>query len=912
MSLEAVDAADPHQVVTGTSPPSTAPASGHTGDAPLGGGARSTASTPAAESALDLLRASGSNPILLSFPRGAIIVFDHDLRYLCAGGMGLADVGLSRELLEGRTIFELFPSEVVEAIAPLYRSALAGEESEMDVDYGGRTFLQRLGPLYDSAGAVIAGMGFTQDVTAARQSARDLTEESRRLRDAEAIGRVGSWDLDLRTQAVNWSEGIYELYGLQMKDSIGDYGAALHIIHGDDQPQVNAAVARCAADGTPMRARYRIRRADDGQLRWIDSRGEAQYEDGQRVRIVGAIADVTDHVVAAVEAEAAQAFHEAVIDASPDLIFVYDMTTRATTWSNRSELDQLGYGPEQLGASGAPAIDDLVLPEERGQFDAALESAANSAPGEVVALDHRLRAADGTDRWFSRRVTALRRDDDGRVLQLVGVLRDITDAVEAEQHLRHSALHDNLTGLPNRALLTDRLESALARLQRTRREMSVLFCDLDGFKRVNDTGGHAAGDQVLLEMARRLQAVVRDGDTVARIGGDEFVVVVEPWNREVGDGAAATSDDDRAVATRIADRIREAVRRPTVVNGTEHVVSASIGIAYGPRYVAGVSTDVTGEQLLQDADAAMYRAKGLGKDRFEVFRSSMRTDGVQLGRVEQMLRRALRPTTDPGVAGGVGACSDYAPPSLSAAFQPIFSSATGALVGIEALARLADGYGVAVPPDVFIKIAEDIGVIGALDTFVLDLACQQLTAWRAQRPEMAGVVMSVNISALHVQHAGLADDVHDALRRNHLAPGDLMLELTETALLDAGQSTIATLRSLHDEGIGIAIDDFGTGYASLRYLATLPISVLKIDRSFTAGLPDDQTCRKIVNAVAGLAADLDLSCIVEGVETVAQRDALPAGVQLQGYLLGRPQQPDHVDLHSWLHSSGLPSSAAVG
>ena len=181
---------------------------------------------------------------------------------------------------------------------------------------------------------------------------------------------------------------------------------------------------------------------------------------------------------------------------------------------------------------------------------------------------------------------------------------------------------------------------------------------------------------------------------------------------------------------------------------------------------------------------------------------------------------------------------------------------------------------------------------------MLDLACGQLATWRTCRPELGALTMAVNISALQAQHGSLADDVHVALRKHGLLPVDLVLELTETVLLDADQSTIKTLQGMHDEGIGIAIDDFGTGYASLRYLATLPISALKIDRSFTAGLPDNKVCRNIINAVAGLAADLDLSCVVEGVETQAQRDALPIGVQLQGYLIGRPQRPDQVDLTS--------------
>lgn len=841
------------------------------------------------EDALQILRMAGSHPIVRGFPQGAIIVFDSDLRYLCAGGLGLADVGLSREVMEGRTVDEVFPPEVVAHITPLYRAALAGESTQIDVPYQGRIYTQRLGPLFDSTGTVVAGMGFTQDVTVARQFEHELAEESRRLRDAEAIGRVGSWELDLRDQSVNWSPGIFDLYGLRQEDFGGDYAEALNCIHPDDRAHVNAGVEACATDGVPFQARYRINRFDDGDLRWIDARGAAQYEGGDRVRIVGAISDVTDHVLAEVKARDDQAFQQAVIEASPDIIFVYDVGSRSTTWTNRSQPEILGY-VETPGSPATASLDSIIPEEERAQFDAALAAAAAAEPGDVIQVTHRLRAADGTDHWFSRRITAFRRDHAGTVTELVGVLRDITDSVTAERQLRHSALHDNLTGLPNRALLMDRLESAVARVDRSKREICLLFCDLDGFKRVNDTGGHAAGDQVLLEMSRRLRAAVRDGDTVARIGGDEFVILIEPWNRS--DDAAASREDDRAAATHISDRIRETASRPVSVNGIEHVVSLSIGVAFGPHIPAGPARVSRVDQLLQDADAAMYRAKAHGKNRFEIFHDDMRTDGVQRSRVERILRQALGPD-----GSSVGGERGATPPRLTADFQPIFSAASGALVAFEALARLHDAQGIAIAPDEFIRVAEECGIVGSVDTFVLHLACRQLAQWRDQSPEMGAVTMSVNVSALHVQDATFADDVHLALKRSHLAPGDLVLELTETTLLDAASSTIATLRLLHEEGIGIAIDDFGTGYASLRYLATLPISALKIDRSFTAGLPHDATCGKIVNAVAGLAADLGLTCVVEGVETTEQRNALPDGVQLQGYLTGRPQSPAVIDVN---------------
>jgi EAL domain-containing protein (putative c-di-GMP-specific phosphodiesterase class I) len=233
---------------------------------------------------------------------------------------------------------------------------------------------------------------------------------------------------------------------------------------------------------------------------------------------------------------------------------------------------------------------------------------------------------------------------------------------------------------------------------------------------------------------------------------------------------------------------------------------------------------------------------------------------------------------------------------LTPAYQPVFDLDSGSLTGFEALARLTDENGLGIPPDVFIGVAEQTGLIRSLGLLMLDRACAQLAVWRTRADVSSGLTMAVNVSPLQASHSFLEDDVRETLQRHALAPTDLMLELTENALLQAGPSTLSALQQLHDEGVGIAIDDFGTGYASLHYLATLPVTTLKIDKSFTAGLPDDATCAKIVRSVAGLAADMSLGCIVEGVETTAQLQALPAGVQVQGYLTGRPTEPALLDL----------------
>jgi predicted signal transduction protein with EAL and GGDEF domain len=394
--------------------------------------------------------------------------------------------------------------------------------------------------------------------------------------------------------------------------------------------------------------------------------------------------------------------------------------------------------------------------------------------------------------------------------------------------------------------------------------------------------------------------VLREHDTLARIGGDEFVIVIEPWHRadRTGD-EPPTAADDRDVIDAVANRILNVLRQPVVVDGRSHVVSASLGITYAGSSRRGATSRTPGD-VLQEADAAMYRAKHWGKDRFEVFEHGLRIDLVERGRVEQILRRTL--TTVPSTSTPHGplpaprsAVTTPARADITAAYQPIFDLDSGRLTGFEALARLTDEDGRDVAPDVFIPVAEQTGQIRHLGSLMLQLACAQLAAWQT-RDGTSGLTMAVNVSALQAAHSFLGDDVRAALRSSGLHPSSLVLELTETVLLQAGPSTLAELCRLHDEGVGIAIDDFGTGYASLRYLATLPVTAVKIDRSFTVGLPDDPTSSKIVTAVAGLAADMGLVCVVEGVETAAQRSALPPGVRVQGYLTGHPLSPALLDL----------------
>jgi diguanylate cyclase (GGDEF)-like protein len=418
-------------------------------------------------------------------------------------------------------------------------------------------------------------------------------------------------------------------------------------------------------------------------------------------------------------------------------------------------------------------------------------------------------------------------------------------------------LHDPLTGLANRTLLSIQLDNALARVRRGGGAVAVFYIDLDYFKRINDTRGHAAGDEVLIEIGNRLRANARESDTVARIGGDEFVVLYENL-RTVRD------------ATELAQRILDSGTVPAN-SSTREQQALSIGIAFS----AGGKE--TGEALLQNADLALYRAKQEGRARFEVFGDDLRHQVA----VRRELENALRQ--------GIGRNE------LRVYFQPIVSAGTGAIHSFEALARWErPGYGLVSPAD-FIPVAEETGLIVELGAWVLMQSCQQAASWAARWPDRR-IGVSVNLSAHQLIHGDVVELTRRALTSSGLDPRLLTLELTESTLIDNSTTTGPLLLALRDVGVNLAIDDFGTGYSSLTYLRQLPVNVLKIDQSFIGAIGTEREDTAIVAAVINLARNLNLSVVAEGVETPEQLAVL---VQLncehlQGYLFARPAPADEV------------------
>jgi diguanylate cyclase (GGDEF)-like protein/PAS domain S-box-containing protein len=575
--------------------------------------------------ALETLRSAGSHPVVRGFPEGAIVVFDDELRYLCAGGDGLAIVGLSQEDIEGKTIFEIFPRGVSTVLEPAYREALDGVESTLDIEFGGRTFLHRIAPLRDDEAEIVGGIGFALDVSASREaeralreSERTLRDERRRLRDAEDIGHAGSWEWDIASDVITWSDGLFDLHGLARVDFTEGYAQAASKVHPDDREVVDAAMETCR-QGESVHFRYRVARAGDGQMRWFDSHASGVLEGGTLIRLVGAVADVTEQVLAEADVIEANSFLTAVLLASPDYTFITDVRTGAMVYGSKDR-DLLGRTTKETEKIGGEAIATLVHPDDQAAIRSLNQSAESAQDGEVLAIRLRLRHADGSWRWMSRHVVPFRRDSSGKVIEVLGVMRDVTEVVRAEERLFHDALHDELTGLPNRSLLLDRMVEALARSVRDRREISVLFCDLDGFKTVNDTAGHATGDALLIEVAHRLRNTLREGDTVARVGGDEFVLIVEPWNRPNNDATIGGREDANAgtLGVEVARRVIKAMNVPFTINGVDFAVTVSVGVTYGSLISSHALGPDRASEIIAEADKAMYRAKREGKNQFRV------------------------------------------------------------------------------------------------------------------------------------------------------------------------------------------------------------------------------------------------------------------------------------------------------
>ena len=542
---------------------------------------------------------------------------------------------------------------------------------------------------------------------------------------------------------------------------------------------------------------------------------------------------------------------ETLMDNVPDAIYFKDRDSRFTR-INRHAAAQFGV------ASPAQAVG-------RTDFDFFTEEHAAQARRDeqeiirtgqpLVNVEEKETLPDGQCRWVSTTKLPLR-DQRGTIVGTFGISRDITARKNIEEQLQRRAFYDPLTDLPNRALFLDRLQHLL---QRGRRALgtplfALLYLDLDRFKAINDSLGHQMGDELLIGTARRLERCLRPGDTLARLGGDEFTILLDEISSE-------------ADAVGVAERIRQELTEPFSLRGHEIFTSVSVGIALSSEGYESPN------EMLRDADTAMYRAKAAGHARHQVFDADMHARAVSSLRLETDLRRALERR------------------EIVPYYQPIVDLDDGTVVGVEALARWHHPDRGVVPPDEFLPLAEDTGLIGAIDESVLTAACTQVRAWKRAYPEHAGLGLSVNIAGRHVADGTAPAMVARALRAAHLDPTSLTIEITESALMEDVQAGTRVLQDLKALSVGVRMDDFGAGYSSLAHLHDVPVRALKIARSFVARLASGAPQQAaIVKAIVSLAQNLGMEEAAVGVETDAQVEALRAlGCRRgQGWLFSQP------------------------
>jgi diguanylate cyclase (GGDEF)-like protein/PAS domain S-box-containing protein len=753
-------------------------------------------------------------------------------------------------------------------------------------------------PLPEASGVC----AIARDLSELRQSEASIAEFESRLDEAQRLSHVGLWLWDAGAGTIELSDELFRIHGIEPLHFDGRMHSRMALVHPSDRDQLRARLQGALSGEEAFEHEYRVVRPD-GSIRWVYERATLELDrQGGPIGLRGTSQDVTDRRVATdslarqavlleflrliteaanQSSDLADALYQCILhicssfhwpvghavlfgqDKAPEShIWHLDHQTRYARFRDSSERNPV-IGGEGLAGWIAKARQpiwladlstSLVAPRAR----AAAEAGLVTGFGFPVVLDKELVAV-------VELFCAEKRDPDPELMEAAShgasQLGRVVERGRSQVALAHQAMHDSLTGLPNRTLFLDRLTHAVRGLGRDRSHLAVLFIDLDNFKLINDSLGHDVGDKVLVTTAQRLVQAMRKGDTAARFGGDEFIILCDRLSSEdaVGD---------------IADRLLGVLNEPIPLNGTAAtVVNGSVGI------VIASSSDARAEDLIRDADAAMYRAKEEGRGRFHIFDTRLHERASRKLAIGNELRQAL------------------ANRELRLVYQPQVTIPDGQLIGFEALLRWENPVRGTLSPGEFIPVAEETRLIVPIGDWILQEACRQTASWLRMAKEPEPLTVSVNLSAVQLARPELIGSVQRALSASNLDPGNLCLEITESVLMGDPGAFREALLELRMLGVSVAVDDFGTGYSSLAYLSRFPIDVLKIDKGFVDGLGQgDNRAQSIVRAVVDLSHALGVKSMAEGVETYEQaRDLEEAGCQAaQGYYFARPQDPEII------------------
>lgn len=667
---------------------------------------------------------------------------------------------------------------------------------------------------------------------------RERTEEALRRSESRFKQLIASTldaviSIDRHTNVIEWNPQAESTFGVRARDVVG------RPLPGDVVPALLEAIA----SGLPKRRIESVARRGDGEEFpvevMIDPVGS-----GDELTYTAFIRDISERKRALLELEQREQRFRALVEKSWSGVALLD-SKLTFTFAGASTQRLLGYSEQDMLGS---TFLSHVHPRDKQAAREALAT-VTTAPSRQASAELRFQHNNGTWVWLEAFAQNLLHEPS--VGAIVVNYRDITQRKATEKQLEYQAYYDALTGLPNRLLFRDRVVNAIAQARRHRRGIAVMYLDLDHFKLVNDGLGHSVGDGLLSEVAARLQGSIRASDTISRLGGDEFTILLNDTNSTEGVFA-------------VARKVLQSLARPFHVQGHELFVTASIGISVFPTDGEDVET------LLKSADSAMYRAKELGRNQTQLFTSSMNERYVRRLALEQKLHHALERD------------------ELDVYYQPIYDRARTRVVAVEALLRWNDPVRGIVEPAEFIHLAEETGLIVPMGDWVIRRACRQLREW--YEAGLTQITMNVNISAQQLQQSNFLEIIVDALRENNLSPRSLQLEITESVAVQNIDVTLQLLREIKRQGIGIAIDDFGTGQSSLVYLRRFPIDTIKIDQAFVRDLTVDDSAAAIVSYIIKLAHTLRLEVVAEGVETEAQYAFLNDHEcdRIQGFLLSPP------------------------
>ncbi len=685
------------------------------------------------------------------------------------------------------------------------------------------------------------------------QRTLDLQVSKSQLNQAQAIAHVGSWVYDLETEIMILSDETCNIFGVP-KGTRGSRELYVKQTHPDDRATVDKAW-KAALQGATFDHEHRIRVGET--VRWIRQKAQFTFaEDGTALSAVGIAQDITARKQAESELRMREERFQLLFSRASDGILIL-RTDGTIVAANESFARMHGYRPEELSTLN---LRDLDTPDTVRGLPGRLK---RILAGETLTFEVEHFHKDG--HIVPLEVTSSLIVSDGESL-LQAFHRDITERRQAEVKINNLAYYDPLTNLPNRRLLMDRLAQACMAGARHQQMSALLFIDLDNFKTLNDTLGHVQGDILLAQVAQRLNTCVREGDTVARLGSDEFVVILEDLSRNEIEAATQT----RAVS----EKILEALHQEHQLDHGSYHGSCSIGIT-----LFGGHRQESSEEPLQRAELAMYQAKAVGRNAMRFFDPQVQVEVANRLALEADLREAMQK-------------------QQFALYYQAQVVGDGRLIGVEALLRWQHPQRGLVSPAEFIPLAEETGLILPIGQWVMESACQQLALW-ARRPEMEHLTMAVNVSARQFHQREFVDQVLGVLQRTGANPKRLKLELTESMLVQDVEDIITKMGTLKMKGVSFALDDFGTGYSSLSYLKRLPLDQLKIDQGFVRNILTDPNDSAIARTIVALANSLGLSVIAEGVEMQAQRNFLARlGCHAyQGYLFSRPMPMAALETH---------------